>query len=449
MVGTKFVAVCAVGALLLCALAAPAHADDLSDQIKEIVKEEMGKKDGLRAHWKNGLRLDSADKAFKLKLGGRVMVDTAFYDDDDFLALGIPDSDMEDGFEFRRVRLYNSGLIYDNVEYKLQVDFAGGTGEDAGDGVDFKDVYVGLKDMDDCLGCLFPNIRVGHFKHPMGLEELTSSKYITHMERSAPTNAFAPSRKTGLMIHDSLLGGQLNWAASIFSPVSDSVGDGDWDDGYAIAGRLAWTPWLNCDCDCQLLHVGVSYMLQEDLKGKRFRARPPTHMTDRFVNTGTIADVTSYSTIGFEAALVYGPLSLQGEYFIADVDSPSAGDPSFSGWYAQASWWLTGECRTYKKGTFSRVKPCCNFLSNDCCCMGGFELRARVSNLDLIDAGIDGGEQFAITAGVNWHLNPNTRVMAEYFTAEVNGTPAGFNGGTTTFNDTSISGFQMRFQVDF
>ncbi len=63
-----------------------------------------------------------------------------------------------------------------------QYDFAGGD-------ADFKDVYVGLKKLPG-VGTL----KVGHFKEAFGLEELTSSKYITFIERSLPTEAFAPSR---------------------------------------------------------------------------------------------------------------------------------------------------------------------------------------------------------------------------------------------------------------
>ncbi len=449
----------ALGAALLAlvswvGLAPAAHAND---EIREIVKEELAKDNGLRAYWKNGLRFDTADKNIRLKLGGRIMIDTAFYDDDDFQAAGVPASNTEDGFEFRRLRLYNAGLLYDHVEYKLQLDFAGATGDGSGDGVDWKDVYIGLTNLDDCFGCLFPNIRVGHQFARVGLESHTSSKYITFMERSAAVNAFTPARKTGIALWDTFLGDRLGYNASFFSPTSNSVGNGDWDDGYGISGRLWWVPWYECDCECKRLQIGVSYMSNDDLKGKRFRARPPTHMTSRFVDTGTISDVQSFTLLAADVAFVYGPFSLQGEYYTVDVDSVSTGNPTFTGWYGYASWFLTGECRAFKHGTPTRTKPCCNLLSNDCSCWGAFELAARYESLDLQDAGIDGGEMTALTVGVNWYMNPNTRVMLNYFSAEVNGMPRGFDpdgaggvaAGATAFNDTTISGVQMRFQVDF
>ncbi|MHC4097467.1 MAG: porin, partial [Planctomycetota bacterium] len=42
----------------------------------------------------------------------------------------------------------------------------------------------------------------------------------------------------------------------------------------------------------------------------------------------------------------------------------------------------------------------------------------RYSGLDLDDSGISGGELDTITAGLNWHLNPNTRIMWNYVHAD-------------------------------
>nr|MDJ0976114.1 porin [Planctomycetota bacterium] len=204
------------------------------------------------------------------------------------------------------------------------------------------------------------------------------------------------------------------------------------------------------------LHLGVSYAAYSGLSGRRFRAHAATHQASRFADTGTIADVDAYTTLGLELGLVYGPWSVQAEYILADVDSAAADDPQLSGGYAYVSYWLTGECRPYSRGLFGRPKPCCNFLDNECCCRGALELKARYEFLDLDDGGIDGGELSAITLGVNWHLNPNTRLMFEWFRAEYEGTPAGYDADpdvagiqTVTFDDDVVSGVQMRFQVDF
>ena len=123
------------------------------------------------------------------------------------------------------------------------------------------------------------------------------------------------------------------------------------------------------------------------------------------------------------------------------MDSDVNGDPVFQSWYAYASWFVTGENRNYtpSKAIFERVRPKANFLDGK----GGFgawELTARVSSLDLIDEAIDGRRMLDLTAGVNWYLNPMTRIMLNYIHSEVD-RRGGDVGGANIF--------AMRFQVDF
>ncbi|RMF25515.1 MAG: porin, partial [Deltaproteobacteria bacterium] len=155
------------------------------------------------------------------------------------------------------------------------------------------------------------------------------------------------------------------------------------------------------------------------------------------VDTGSIA-ADAVDLFGAEAAVVLGSASLQGEYMHAAVDASSGSSPDFAGYYVQASYFLTGERRPYKRshGAFGRVKPRRNFLGKEGRGPGAVELAVRYSSLDLSDAAVAGGELDDVTAGVNWYLNPNTRVMANYVHADLDA--AG-----------EADVFQMRFQIDF
>lgn len=435
------------GLIALGAVAGAPRARADEADIRRIVQEELKaaadkkKKDEgsvVKVQWKEGLKFESNDKKFKMHIGGRAQLDAAFYDDDDYVDAG--GSDQKDGVKFRRIRLEASGEMYKHAEFKVQLDFADdkkGKSDDVE--VALKDVYMGLKNLKDCWGCAFPNIRVGHFKEPFSLEELTSSKYISFMERALP-NVFAPSRNVGFMLHDSLRGGQLNYGVGLFATTDDggeaSIEEGD--DGMAFTARVGWTPWYDCTCPCNRFHIGASYSHRFDLGSVRFRQRPEISLRDRLVDTGSIT-ADGVDLFGVEAALVYGPLSVQGEWMQASVDSDSADDPSFSGWYVFASYFLTGECRPYSKGTFGRVKPCCNFLDNECCCKGALEVLLRYSTLDLDDQAIAGGEEANWTVGLNWYLNPNMRVMANYVIADVE------RGAI----DETLHIFGLRFAVDF
>jgi phosphate-selective porin OprO/OprP len=199
--------------------------------------------------------------------------------------------------------------------------------------------------------------------------------------------------------------------------------------------------------ESHLLHLGLGYSHlfrddDEDRARLRFRTRPETHITDmRLSNTGRFfAD--SADKLNPELAVVYGPFSLQGEYFWTDTDASDVDDPNFTGWYVFGSWFITGESRAYSQSsaTFGRVKPKNNFSIGGPG-WGAFELAARYSTIDLKDADVKGGEQYDITGGLNWHLNPNTRIMLNYVYADLK--------DRENVDDDDISVFQARFQVDF
>ena len=130
MKARKIFALAAVAAGLVIGAFSAQAAEDLEDIRRDIrylrsrldAMESESSPSDLRAYWKSGLRLDSADGAFKLKMGGRMMVDHWWRSEDD--DLGLVTGDLQDGAEFRRLRLYTEGTIYDEYDFKVQVDFA-------------------------------------------------------------------------------------------------------------------------------------------------------------------------------------------------------------------------------------------------------------------------------------------------------------------------------------
>jgi phosphate-selective porin OprO/OprP len=358
-------------------------------------KPEMGPTD-FRVFWKEGLNFATQDGSFKLKVGGRLMNDWLWIGEDKDIKANV--GEQEDGVEFRRARLDFSGLIYDNVEYRVELDFAGGD-------ADFKDVYLGLTDFP--LGSL----RMGHFKEPFSLEELTSSRHITFLERALP-NVFVPSRNTGVMLRGTALAAsdpRMTWAVGVFRD-TDDYGENVDDGGYNITGRVTALP-IYQDGGAHLLHVGAAYSYRNPDDAVRYRQTPEAHLTDRFVDTGTFAS-DQVDLFGLEAAWVSGPLSVQSEYVSANADVASSAD--FDGYYVQASYFLTGEHRNYKtsEAAFDRVKPKENYSFSRS--PGAWEVAARYSELDLDDGNIGGGKLKNITAGLNWYLNPNTKIMWNY-----------------------------------
>ncbi len=387
--------------------------------------KEAGKKADnvvLLFQWKDGLRLTTADGRFEVQIGGRIHNDWTVMEAAEPLTSQF--GEMTDGTEFRRARVSLSGVTYENVEFKAQFDFA--TGDAA-----FRDVYVGLRKLKG-IG----NIRFGQFKEPFGLEEQTSSNFITFMERSL-ANAFVPSRHTGIMIHDRELGERISWAAGVFKDTND-FGIAMGDENWAVTGRVTAVSWF-ADEGRRLLHLGVAYSRRNIASSFRFRERPEAHLAPRFVDTG-VFPAEALNLIGTEAALVYGPTSIQAEYIRADTELPNGvgrTGPTLGGFYVLGSVFLTGENRSYRPSdaAFSRVRPRSTFPSREDG-TGAWEVGVRYSKVDLNDGPVTGGVLKDLTAGLNWYLNANSRIMWNYVRAALEGRGA-------------ADILQMRFQVDF
>ena len=426
----------------------------LNDIVGQVIDNYLAKRDtrekmvkaGLTPEyfsWKNGLRFKTGDGKFKFKLGGRIMNDWGWFKEDKDVQESI--GDQVDGTEFRRARLYISGDIYKNIGFKAQYDFA------SGGRPDFKDVYMELKKI-PVLG----NFRVGHFKEPFSLEMQNSSKYMTFMERGL-NNVFAPERNTGFMLYNHALNKRMTWAMGVFRNADgfgDSEGNRRTEGGYSFSGRITGLPWYE-DEGRKLIHTGLSYSHQNAFAtddptdpgldtGFQFASKPEIHLASDFVDTGRFtADFANL--INPELAIVYGSFSLQTEYTFADINRKRStiGSNDFTGFYVYGSYFLTGEYRKFetKNGAFGRVKPNKNYYWGKG--MGALELTARYSKLDLSDRDIDGGNLDDITLGVNWYLNPNTRVTLNYVHAD---TDLSNVGDTKDGNADLVA---MRFYIDF
>jgi len=382
-------------------------------------KPEPGVVD-LRASWKEGFRVSTPDGAFELKVGAEIQNDWAVTLQDQGTREAFDLTSVDTGTEFRRARLLMSGVVYRNFPFRFQYDFAEGA---------FKDVYIGARDLP-----VVQFIRIGHFKEPFSLEELTSNIDLTFMERGLP-NAFAPKRNSGLGALATELDRRLTWAAGVFHE-ADDLGEGFGPNNYNLTARVTGLPWYESK-GTRLVHLGFAYSHQfRDDFEFGYNQRPEAHLYPvPLVNTGAIP-INGVDLIGAEAAMVVGPFSMQFEYENAFVNQTGP-DLSFGGWYVFASYFLTDDFRPYDtgQGVFTRVKPQRDMVF-DGEGWGAWELAARFSRLDLNSGDIEGGVLDDVTAGVNWYLNPVLRVEANYVWANLE-----------SVGDSNI--FESRFQLVF
>jgi phosphate-selective porin OprO/OprP len=375
--------------------------------VKEYLESEEGRKalgesaTDFRVSWKDGLAFATKDGDFTLKVGGRVHYDTVLPDPDDAVEALVGDIDATAGL--RRARVEFSGTIFGNVFYANAIEFSGSA-------TTFKNNFIGVKGLPGGL-----SFQAGFFKEPVGLEELTSSNFITFVERSLAGNAFAPSFDNGMMVSASHLEDRLHWAFGDFAD-NGSSGPAPVRFQHNFTGRVCGLPVRSKGAEREtLVHLGASFQDRSpESEDDRIQVRPSVPFVPRTQDTGLFS-VDSERILGLEAAAVHGPFSVQGEWFRGDYDDhPDAPGPSpvYDGWYAMASWFVTGETRPYRGGAFGRVKPKRPFDGKGG--TGAVELAVRYGVLDLDDDGLDGGTGHDTTLGVNWHLNPNCRAMVNY-----------------------------------
>lgn len=383
--------------------------------------------DRMRSYWHDGLEFKTQDEAFKFKIGARLMSDFVFANETEGWNDAYRDEfgEVRDGGELRETRLNFHGTLYRDYDFKLQIDFRTGDPE-------IKDAFFARQNI-PYIGTL----RAGQFKLPVGLENNTSKRFITFMER-AQERGLLTQRELGVMMYNTALGNRVYYAAGIFRDIADTgdpnpTGGGD----YMAAGRITGLPIYE-DGGRKLIHTGFSFTYTQPNDNEvRFRARPEVHILERLINTRTIEDTDHWRRMGGELAGVWGPLSAQGEYIQVEVDSPEGG--TVGGWYGYVSYALTGEHRQYDAslGEFQGIVPKENFELGGKG-IGAWEIGARYSTADFNDGFIEGGSQDVITLGLNWYLNPNMRIMFNYVKAM-------FPDAT----DAEIDIYMTRFQLNF
>ena len=408
----------------------------------------------LKVKWKGAPEFSSGDGKFKMKVRGRLQGDYNAIGQD-FAITGRPDVNAT---ELRRARLGVEGVVFYTVEYKFEVDFAN-------DEAAIKDAYVEYTGLADGLG-----LRFGNFKTFNTLDDMTSSRFITFMERAAMVEAWGFDRQIGaaaIYAKD-----HFTLSAGIFGPPSAT--DEEWlDDVKTGAARITLAP-INREVNGvhQVVHLGASWREREgaeDLRSNpipandqlfRYRARgADLHLADRFVSTPQIFDKDTFW--GVEGAVIWGPWHAVGEYTQLEAEvSPLfvASDPTYNGWYVETGWFVTGETRSYKDGEFGRIKVKNPVVGGG---KGGgwgaWQIAGRYDVIDLTDKATAipncslCGEQATWLIGVNWWLNDYTRFQFNYNESDIEGGPLfKANGAISNGNDgANIKGFGMRAQVDW
>lgn len=373
-------------------------------------KDEQTKKDDL-LKWE-----DVSSEQWTVKLGGHVQMDYINWANAD---PAIPDA--KDYFEFRRLRLVADGTGYGVYDFRLQMTLEPETVGTNPPGVatspEVKDAYFTINEVP-----LLGRIRIGNFFVPFSLEQVTNDTNNIFLERSIPTQGvFAADREVGIAVYNCVEDQRVSWASGVFfDSISEALKERiDDNQGYRASGRICWQPYYDEASNGRyLIHTGAGVLFTKDQDQRvSFRARPQVREGPRIIDSGALL-ADSYTTGNLEAAIVWGQVTVQAEAFLSNVNMLTAGRETVHGAYAHISYFLTGENRIFERfgqhgAQFGRNMPYTNVFATPAGCgWGGWELKARYSNLDL--SSVNAGQYNDLTAGFNWYWSNRVRIMFDW-----------------------------------
>ena len=450
-----------------------AQVDSLQDAI-EGLKGQLVK---ATPTWKGGPEYADKDAGFSFEPKGLIQWDAGF--------VGFPNGDelrgTVGGLNFqnlgwnsrgRRLTIGADGTIPGGFRYSAEFNLAQGS-------VDYEDIFLAYDFKKAPV-----TVQIGHIYPFSSLETMTSSKYTSFLERAQFTDAFNYNRRLGVAftVNDKKNDSWILQSGIFNEPINNANFT---HTGWQASLRGVYSPTLGST----RLHIGANFQHRQNTRealGQQYRARPFTQITDqRFVDTGTIASKGD-DTAGIELAAIHKSLHFAGEAqkvwvhdaynaieggaINSDPDDNDTttgtffnGNPSFWSAYAELGYYLTGETRGYKSGSFNRTKVLHPFNDGG---WGAFQINGRVEYLELrdrVDSSsssvaapfyVNGGRQVGYLGSLIWNPMDYVRFMAQYSHINVTGGPRAAAIDPTSLKPVNkrkydVDLFAVRAQVDF
>jgi phosphate-selective porin OprO/OprP len=418
----------------------PAATGAIDQPTVEAIVEDKLKKQKVLAGWQDGFFLQSPSGDFKLKFRGYIQADGRVFP-------AQAGDTGKDTFTLRRVRPIFEGTVYKWFNFRIMPDFGGGS-------TSLQDAYMTVTYLP------YANFQAGKFKAPISLERLQSGADLTFIERSIGNN-IPPNRDVGLMLLGSLYQGVFNYQFAYSNGNFDGgSNDIDPNSGKDLQARGWVEPFRNGDT-AALKGLGLGLagsfgQATESISGLQYRtAGRSTFFRLDVPDDGSISENGNRSRIAPQAYWYWGPFGVMGEWtdsksdVISETDTGATtkGTLKSRGWFAQASWVITGEDATYKT-----VVPINSFdpLNGR---WGAFEVAGRISGVHVDSGAFDNGfaskgrstsGALAYTAGLNWYLNKNFKVQGNWEHTEFNDVVE-FGSGTRDHEDVLIARFQISY----
>src|SRR5213593_4894068 len=284
----------------------------------------------------------------KLVLGGFVQMN---FEDGDVSAFEgrFGETALKDRFRLRRARINLTGDFAEQFDFKMEGDFENSDGlNNNRTAFEATDIFINWHQYP------WAQIKMGQWKAPFGLEQLTPDTTLYTIERTLPTGAITPERQIGIQLWGkpfaTMWPGQadlLTYYAGIFNGNGRNTTNND-NNNFMYVGRLESTLFKDVFGKGSFLKLGADILNSRDDKGTNISQTLALLVNSDgslspFVLPGA-DERTAWST---DAWLRMGPFDLIGEFLQErvqprTVNGVPAGFDKFTtdGFYVTSAYYL-------------------------------------------------------------------------------------------------------------
>jgi len=304
---------------------------------KAVVKEE-----------KAAVYVQQRGSEIKLVLGGFIQIN--FEDSDAFAFNGnFGQSAIKDRFRLRRARVNLTGDFAEQFDFKVEGDFGQNDGTNNNrTAFSGTDIWLNWHQ--------FPGaqIKIGQFKAPFGLDQLTPDTSLYTIERTLPTGAITPDRQIGAQLwgmpFTSIWPRQkdlLTYYAGIFNGNGKNTTVND-NNNFMYVGRLESTLFKDVFGKGSFLKLGADVLNSRDDKGTNISQSGNLLVnSDGSLSPFVLPGADERTAWSVDAWVKLGPFDLIGEYLQEHVNGrtvngvpPGFADFTTDGYYVTAGYFL-------------------------------------------------------------------------------------------------------------
>jgi len=284
----------------------------------------------------------------KLVLGGYIQIN---FEDGDVSAFegsfGL--RALKDRFRLRRTRVNLTGDFAEQFDFKVEGDFGQGDGLNSNrTAFSATDIFVNWHQFPEA------QVKVGQWKAPFGLEQLTPDPSLIIIERSLPTGAITPDRQIGAQLWGKPFANiwpdqkdLLTYYAGIFNGNGRNITNND-NNNFMYVGRLESTLFKGFFGKDSYLKLGADVLNSRDDKGTNISSTLNLLVNaDGSLSPFVLAGADERTAWGVDAWLKLGPFDLIGEYLQEKVNGrtvngvpPGFADFTTNGFYITAAYFL-------------------------------------------------------------------------------------------------------------